>query len=100
MTTEGLNFRVKDIIQYAVYLVTLTLFIVSINNKVDNVSEVLAELKADRKDYGNEYKATNSLIQNDLKTLTIRAELNRQNIELNKADIEMLKFKVDKILNK
>ena len=100
MTTEGLNFRVKDIVQYAVYLVTLTLFIVSINNKVDNVSEVLAELKADRKDYGNEFKATNSLIQNDLKTLTIRAELNRQNIELNKADIEMLKFKVDKILNK
>jgi len=100
MTPESLNFRVKDIVQYAVYLVTLTLFIVSINNKVDNVSEVLAELKADRKDYGNEYKATNLLIQNDLKTLTIRAELNRQNIELNKADIEMLKFKVDKILNR
>jgi len=97
---DTLNIKAKDIIQYAVYLITLTLYIVTINNKLDNVSETVNEWKADKKEVNLEQRQNNQIIQNELKMLGIKAELNRQNIDLNKADIEIIKIKIDRLLSK
>lgn len=94
---EPLNFKIKDLVQYVIYLITLIVFIVSMNNKVDNMGATLTEWRAEKKETGSESKANNQIIQNDLKALIIRAELNRANIELMKADIEVLKYKMDNI---
>jgi hypothetical protein len=91
MTLENMNFRLKDIIQFVIYIISLTVLFLSLSSKVDNLAIAVDDLKNTRKDDSGETKALNVIIQNDLKTLNIRAELNRQNIEIMKSDIEMLK---------
>ena len=92
MNLENINFRAKDVIQFCVYIVSLTVLFLSLSSKVDNLAEAVAELKDDKKEFSGEHKVSNSLIQNDLKSLNVQAELNRQNIEIMKSDIEMLKM--------
>ena len=92
MNLENINFRAKDVIQFCVYIVSLTVLFLSLSSKVDNLADAVSELKDDKKEFSGEHKASNSIIQSDLKTLNIRAELNRQNIEIMKSDIEILKI--------
>ena len=91
MNLDNINFRAKDVIQFGVYIISLTVLFLSLSSKVDNLAEAVAELKYDKKETNGESKVSNSLIQNDLKALNVQAELNRQNIEIMKIDIEMLK---------
>ena len=92
MDLEKLNFKAKDVIQFSVYVISLTVFFLSMSAKVDKVTDAVDELKFDKRESSGENKASNFITQNDIKSLTIRAELNRQNIEIMKSDIEMLKM--------
>ena len=92
MNLENINFRAKDVIQFCVYIVSLTVLFLSLSSKVDNLADAVAELKDDKKETSGENKAEKFITQNDIKALTIRAELNRQNIEIMKSDIEILKI--------
>ncbi|MBC7493399.1 MAG: hypothetical protein H7221_00220 [Flavobacterium sp.] len=91
MDLDNLNFKAKDVIQFSVYIISLSVFFLSMSAKVDKVAEAVVELKFDRKEATSEGKAASFINQNDIKALTIRAELNRQNIEIMKNDIEILK---------
>ena len=91
MNLENINFRSKDVIQFAIYIVSITVLFLSLSSKVDNLAIAFEEFKTDKKESTFENKSSNVIIQNELKTLNIRAELNRQNIEIMKSDIEMLK---------
>jgi len=97
---ETLNIKAKDIIQYVVYLITLIAFIIKIDNKVDKLSESVAEMKIEKKEGTSEQRQNIQIIQTELKTLNVTAELNKQNISLNKADIIIINLKLDKLLNK
>ena len=92
MDLENVNFKAKDVIQISVYIISLTVFFISMSSKVDNVTQIVNDLKNEKKEMSGESKATNFILQNDLKALSIRAELNRQNIEIMKSDIETLKI--------
>lgn len=92
MDLENVNFKAKDVIQISVYIISLTVFFISMSSKVDNVTQIVNDLKNEKKEMSGESKATNFILQNDLKALSIRAELNRQNIEIMKSDIEALKI--------
>jgi len=92
MDLENLNFKAKDVIQFSVYIISLTVFFLSMSAKVDKVTDAVDELKFEKKEASGESKASSFITQNDIKALTIRAELNRQNIEIMKSDIEMLKM--------
>ena len=94
MNLDNVNFRAKDVVQFCVYIVSLTVLFLSLSAKVDKVTDAVEELKVDKKDFSGEHKVSNSLIQNDLKSLNVQAELNRQNIEIIKSDIEMLKLQI------
>ena len=91
MNLENINFRSKDVIQFAIYIVSITVLFLSLSSKVDNLAIAFEEFKTDKKETSFENKSSTVIIQNELKTLNIRAELNRQNIEIMKSDIEMLK---------
>ena len=91
MNLENINFRSKDVIQFAIYIISITVLFLSLSSKVDNLAIAFDEFKTDKKESTFENKSSNVIIQNELKTLNIRAELNRQNIEIMKSDIEMLK---------
>lgn len=92
MDLENLNFKAKDVVQFSVYIISLTIFFISMSAKVDKVTDAVEELKFDKKEATGENKAEKNITQNDIKALTVRAELNRQNIEIMKGDIEMLKI--------
>ena len=92
MDLENLNFKAKDVVQFSVYIISLTIFFISMSAKVDKVTDAVEELKFDKKEANGENKAEKNITQNDIKALTVRAELNRQNIEIMKGDIEMLKI--------
>jgi len=92
MDLENLNFKAKDLISFAVYIISLSVYFLSMNAKVDRVTEAVDELKTEKREVSSESKASSFITQNDIKALTIRAELNRQNIEIIKSDIEMLKM--------
>ena len=92
MNLENINFRAKDVIQFCVYIISLTVLFLSLSSKVDNLTHAVEELKSEKKESSGDHKISNTLIQNDIKALTIRAELNRQNDEQMKADIEMIKI--------
>ena len=100
MDLDETKFKAKDVIQFGIYIITATVLFISLMSKVDNLTESVSELKIDRKEYSGESKSYNSLIQNELKTLSIRAELNRQNIEIIKSDIEMLKMQYQNLNHK
>ena len=91
MNLENINFRSKDVIQFAIYIISITVLFISVSAKLDNLAIAFDEFKTDKKESTFENKSSNVIIQNELKTLNIRAELNRQNIEIMKSDIEMLK---------
>lgn len=91
MNLENINFRSKDVIQFAIYIISITVLFISVSAKLDNLAVAFDEFKTDKKESTFENKSSNVIIQNELKTLNIRAELNRQNIEIMKSDIEMLK---------
>lgn len=97
MNLENINFRGKDVVQFVVYIISLTVLFLSLSAKVDKVTDAVEELKFDKKETSGESKVSNSIIQNDIKALTVRAELNRQNIEIMKSDIEMLKLQYQNI---
>ena len=92
MDFENLNFRAKDLIQFVIYTISLTVFFLSMSAKVDRVTEAVDELKLDRRESSNDSKSSSIITQNEIKALTIRAELNRQSIEIIKSDIEFLKL--------
>lgn len=92
MNLETINFKAKDVVQFCVYIISLTVLFLSLSAKVDNLALCVADLKSDKKEFSGESKASNVIIQNDIKALTVRAELNRQNIEIIKNDIEVLKI--------
>ena len=92
MDLENLNFKAKDVVQFSVYIISLSVFFLSMSAKVDRVTDAVEELKFDKKEASSENKTEKSITQSDIKALTIRAELNRQNIEIMKGDIEMLKI--------
>ena len=91
MDLENLNFKAKDMISFVIYIVTLTIFFVSMSNKVDSVTAAVEDLKVEKREARGEQKESTFITQNDIKALTIRAELNRQNIEIMQSDIEILK---------
>ena len=91
MDLENLNFRAKDIVSFLVYIIPATFFVATINAKVDKVADAIVELQMDRKDTSSESKTSGYITQNDIKALQIRAELNRQSIEILKMDIQNLK---------
>ena len=91
MDLENVNFKAKDVIQFGIYLISAVIFFISMSAKVDKVSDAVEELKSDRKEASGETRTSGFITQNDIKALQIRAELNRQNIEVLKADVEMLK---------
>ena len=91
MDLENLNFKAKDMISFVIYIVTLTIFFVSMSNKVDSVTDAVEDLKVEKREARGEMKESTFITQNDIKALTIRAELNRQNIEIMQSDIEILK---------
>lgn len=96
MDLENLNFKTKDIISFLVYIIPATFFVATINTKVDKVSDAIIEMKIDKRDILSESKSSNFITQNDIKALQLRAELNRQNIEIMKNDIEILKRQYNK----
>ena len=91
MDLENLNFKAKDVVQYVLFIISLTAFFISMSAKVDNVTEALEDLKSEKKEAAGESRTSSIITQNDIKALTIRAELNRQSIDIMKSDIEMLK---------
>jgi uncharacterized protein related to proFAR isomerase len=93
MNVDNINFRAKDVIQFGIYVIPLFAFFLGMSAKVERATEALEELKAERKEATVDSKASSIIIQNEIKTLTVRAELNRQSIEIMKADIEILKRK-------
>ena len=95
MNLENINFRAKDVIQFSVYIISLTVLFLSLSSKVDNLTDAVVELKNEKKEFSGEHKVSNAIILNDIKQLTIRAELNRQNDEQMKADIEILKLQIN-----
>ena len=97
MNLENINFRSKDVIQFAIYIISITVLFISVSAKLDNLAVAFDEFKTDKKESTFENKSSNVIIQNELKTLNIRAELNRQNIEIMKSDIEMLKAQYQNI---
>ena len=97
---ETLNIRPKDIIQYAIYLVTFIVFIVTMDNKIDKLGEKIADMKTEKKELSTEQKQDFQLMQSKLEALGVTAELNKQNISINKADIIIINLKLDKLLNK
>ena len=99
MDLENVNFKAKDVIQFSIYLISATFFFLSMSAKVDKVTDAVQELKNDKKEFSIENKANILINQNDIKALTIRAELNRQNIEIIKSDIENLKETCKRINN-
>lgn len=97
---EPLNIKAKDIIQYVIYLVTFIVFIVTMDNKIDKLGEKLADMKVEKKEISTEQRESFLIIQTKLESLGVTAELNKQNISINKVDIAILNEKLDKILNK
>jgi L-cystine uptake protein TcyP (sodium:dicarboxylate symporter family) len=91
MNLDSIDFKASEIIKFIFYIIPLIVFVTMINAKVDVCTTVIQDLKNEKREYSNQTKADNILIQNDVKALQIRAELNRQNIEIMKTDVEMLK---------
>ena len=91
MDLQNLNFKAKDIITFLLYIVPATFFVATINAKVDKATDEIVQMQNDKRESNGENKTSNFITQNDIKALTIRAELNRQNIEIIKNDIEILK---------
>ena len=97
---ETLNIRPKDIIQYAIYLVSFIVFIITMDNKIDKIGEKLAEMKVEKKEFSFEQNQILKVMQSQLNLLAVTAELNKQNISINKADIIIMNLKIDKLLDK
>lgn len=92
MNLDNINFRAKDAIHFCAYIVSLTVLFLSLSSKVDNLAASVCELKDNGKESSGENKAEKFILQNEIKTLSIRAELNKQNIEIMQKDIELLKI--------
>lgn len=99
MELDNLNFKAKDVIQYSAYIISLTVFFLSMSAKVDKVTDAVEELKIEKRESSGENKASSFITQNDIKSLTIRAELNRQSIEIMKNDLENLKNQLQNRIN-
>ena len=97
---ESLNIKPKDIIQYALYLISFIIFIVTMDNKIDKIGEKLSEMKIEKKEFSLEQNQTLKVMQSQLNVLGVTAELNKQNISINKADIIILNLKIDRLLDK
>ena len=97
---DRIDFKAKDIIQFAVYLVMFIGFIVTMDNKIDKLGEKLADMKTEKKELSLEQRQDSQMIQTKLESLGVTAELNKQNIGINKIDIAILSTKVDKLLNR
>ena len=97
---EALNIKLKDIIQFALYLVMFVGFLITMDNKIDKLAENVHDLKTEKKEVSQEQRQDFQIIQSKLENLGVTAELNKQNIELNKADIDLINIKLDKILNR
>lgn len=91
MNLENINFKAKDVVQFGIYIFSAVVLFTTLSSKVDSLTEAVKELKEDRKEFSGENKISNQMIQNELKALNIRAELNRQSIEIIKADIAIMK---------
>ena len=97
---EALNIKLKDIIQFAIYLVMFVGFLITMDNKIDKLAENLHDLKTEKKEGSAEQRQDFQIVETKLENLGVTAELNKQNIELNKADIDLINIKLDRILNK
>ena len=97
---ETLNIKPKDIIQYVIYLISFIVFIVMMDNKIDKIGEAMQEMKTEKKEFSFEQNQTLKLMQSQLNVLSVTAELNKQGISINKADIIILNLKIDKLLDK
>jgi len=97
---EALNIKLKDIIQFALYLVMFVGFLITMDNKIDKLAENLHDLKTEKKEVSAEQRQDFQIVETKLENLGVTAELNKQNIELNKADIDLINIKLDRILNK
>lgn len=100
MEVDLKDFKLKDIILYVTYLITGTIFIIKIDSKVDRLDDSVKEFKIEKKEISLEQRQGNQIIQEELKSLRVMAEVNRSNINLNKADILLINMKLDKLLNK
>jgi len=97
---EALNIKLKDIIQFALYLVMFVGFLITMDNKIDKLAENLHDLKTEKKEVSAEQKQDFQIVESKLENLGVTAELNKQNITLNKADIILINIKLDKLLNR
>lgn len=82
MSIENLKITAKDGIMLAVYIITATLFFSSQSNKIDNLTEQLAEMKKDNKENANDYKTIFNDLKNEVKTNSLDIKLLQQDMRM------------------
>lgn len=82
MSWESLKFGVKDFITAAFYLVTATIFVISIRDKVVDLTDAVNEIKTERKESFNEDKVYRQNIQNQVNANSLQIQLMKQDIEM------------------
>ena len=104
---EKIDWKLKDVINYVIYLIPFVVFIATMDKKIDKLAEnqinlqlKIDEMKIEKKEVSLEQKQFNYMIQAEVKSLAVTAEVNKTNIGINKIDIGLLNAKVDKLLDK
>lgn len=82
---ESLNIKIKDVVQFIIYLISFAIFVISINNKVDLAIVTISEIKINNKENLIDYKTVNEQMKNQIQN-------NKNQIELMKQDIDMIKL--------
>lgn len=82
MSWESLKFGIKDFITAGFYLVTATIFVISIRDKVTLLTEAVNEIKTERKESFNEDKVYRQNIQNQVNANSLQIQLMKQDIEM------------------
>lgn len=80
------EFKLKDIVQFVVAIITGTIFIVTMNSKIDNLTNAINELK----DNNNKMS-----VANDLAIKTLQNQVGTQSIQISllQKDVDYLKSK-------
>lgn len=82
MSLNDLKISVNDVVKFSIYFLPSVIFVVSMNNKVDTLTDAVNELKSGNKEYSADAKITNQNLQNQVNANSLQIKLMAQDIEM------------------
>ena len=82
MSWENFKFGAKDVISALFYVITATIFVSSILNKVEALTVAVNDIKSERKEAYTDDKAIKQNMQNQINANSLQIQLMKQDIEM------------------